>query len=389
MSVQKVIEPLIQIESFWKNQNIDNLNGMLPDFELLMKYIRFPFSKTELGKYILSYQNQSDITAAFMLYLHCFPIRSSSSNEEQIPKAIIDPFRNFIGIPNNNQTVMNYLRKFEPEKLEANRLLMGFEFKANKSALAKLLNYFEEAIVSIEEHVLHAHDEADTFANWMTKKKTDYTESMEESIEKLFERYKTVRAREAKLNAQIKSDSKEAFDEAINITETAKDTYQSQIELDESVKYWNTKETTHKTSRDAWFKNLTGCIIITIILPLLLFLFNFSFGLPDEKLLLGTINPITIAFSILIISLGSFCLRFCSRQYDSQQHLFLESIERQTMLKTFLALMNENKLKEFEDRKIALDTLFRPAQTGVVEDYGNIVPSDSVLKIIEKQANKS
>ena len=56
-----------------------------------------------------------------------------------------------------------------------------------------------------------------------------------------------------------------------------------------------------------------------------------------------------------------------------------------TMLKTYLALMNENKLAEQEDRKIALDALFRPAQTGMIADHGSIVPSDTVVKIIDRQ----
>lgn len=44
---------------------------------------------------------------------------------------------------------------------------------------------------------------------------------------------------------------------------------------------------------------------------------------------------------------------------------------------------------EQEDRKIALDALFRPAQTWMVAVQGNIFLSDSVIKIIENQSTGS
>ena len=59
------------------------------------------------------------------------------------------------------------------------------------------------------------------------------------------------------------------------------------------------------------------------------------------------------------------------------------------MILTYLALMSENKLKEQEDRKIALDTLFRPSQTGIVAEAGSIMPTDSVIKILDKRTASS
>ena len=103
---------------------------------------------------------------------------------------------------------------------------------------------------------------------------------------------------------------------------------------------------------------------------------------------IGT-NPLELVSTILAISAISYLIRFFAKQYSTQQHLYLEAEERKVMLLTYLALMNENKLKEQEDRKVALDTLFRPAQTGIFNDAShNVVPSDTIVKIFERQSSK-
>lgn len=145
------------------------------------------------------------------------------------------------------------------------------------------------------------------------------------------------------------------------------------------------KRSDHNTSSKTWLGFLFGTIILTAVAPFLIYNYLPVDVLPEKKLLLGFINPISLVMSLLTVSLLSFGIRFCSRQYSSHKHLHLEAYERKTMLKTYLALMHEGKLNEYEDRKVALDTLFRPAQTGIVADTSSIVPSDQIVKIIEKQ----
>lgn len=47
--------------------------------------------------------------------------------------------------------------------------------------------------------------------------------------------------------------------------------------------------------------------------------------------------------------------------------------------------MSENKLKDSEDRKVALDVLFRPASTGIIQEQGNVMPTDSIIKVIRSK----
>ncbi len=49
-------------------------------------------------------------------------------------------------------------------------------------------------------------------------------------------------------------------------------------------------------------------------------------------------------------------------------------------------MLNGN-LNEHEDRKIALDSLFRHSPTGVVDEATPSTPADSIIKIIEKQVS--
>ncbi|KZN49887.1 DUF6161 domain-containing protein [Pseudoalteromonas luteoviolacea] len=187
---------------------------------------------------------------------------------------------------------------------------------------------------------------------------------------------------------ELRSKVKSMESDASETVQKAQDVYLSQVELDVSVKYWGDKQAAHKKSRNMWLLVLIGLSIITVTIPFTLpkFVTWFYEDQPDVTLILGVFNPISILATVIFISLLSFTIRFCSRQYSTDQHLYLEAEERKTMLKTYLALMNEGKLVEQEDRKVALDALFRPAQTGIVADHGAVVPTDSVVRIIEKHA---
>ena len=87
----------------------------------------------------------------------------------------------------------------------------------------------------------------------------------------------------------------------------------------------------------------------------------------------------------MFLSIGSYLIKLTSQQFRTHQHLALEAEERSTMLKTYLALMSENKLKDAEDRKTALDVLFRPASTGMIQEQGSVMPTDSIIKIMRSR----
>jgi hypothetical protein len=161
--------------------------------------------------------------------------------------------------------------------------------------------------------------------------------------------------------------------------------------LNESVGYWKVKESNHKCERINWFNGVIGLVVATLIMPLIVMAATtwLTNDLMKDNLIMGVLNPLVITATLITLSLCTFGVKFCSRQFSSARHLELEATERRTMILTYLALMSENKLKEQEDRKIALDTLFRPSQTGIVTDTGSIMPTDSVIKIFDKRTASS
>lgn len=59
------------------------------------------------------------------------------------------------------------------------------------------------------------------------------------------------------------------------------------------------------------------------------------------------------------------------------------------MLKTYIGLMLNGNLDKHEDRKIALDALFRHSQTGEVSEAASTAPGESIIKIIDQQTRNA
>ena len=66
----------------------------------------------------------------------------------------------------------------------------------------------------------------------------------------------------------------------------------------------------------------------------------------------------------------------------SNYHLTVDAKERIVMIRTYLALMQEGKGFEQDDRKVILDNIFRPTNHGIIKDEASITISDilSALK---------
>jgi hypothetical protein len=182
---------------------------------------------------------------------------------------------------------------------------------------------------------------------------------------------------------KINAETEEMLTSAKQNVQTAKDTYETQIEIDASVKYWKAKEKSHSKEAKSWYCSLIGLLIGCIVSPIAPYLCFSTEGMSAKQLVLGIYHPMHIFGTVLLLSIFSFAIRFVSTQYSSQKHLFLESQERQTMLKTFLAFMNEGNVEGTNDKRIILETLFRPSQTGIIKDHGPIVPADNVINVFK------
>jgi len=77
-----------------------------------------------------------------------------------------------------------------------------------------------------------------------------------------------------------------------------------------------------------------------------------------------------VAVLALVGALGVWAVRLIVRMFLSHSHLGTDAAERVTMVKTYLALLESEKLPSDDDRKLILQSLFRPAADGIVKDEG-------------------
>ncbi len=384
--VDVIVNILSQISSNWKNQNEEVLQEKISNLEGILTCVDFPFSCRKTGNAIAVESKKSKLVAANMLYLCSTPKDGPYLNTEM--KRISQEFNAISQIPLNGRVLPlnKYFTESEAYRLKANRILNKIELfgaDCEASKLVENLSAMSSGTLDIQNKCKESAIELEA---WKSAKKTEYDERVKTDRLELRKLGKKILRKIVSLKTEYIRRSSETLKSSEAIVSNAKDVYLSQIEIDASVTYWKNKKRTHNDSKKMWFIALIALLVTTSASPFLIIKYLPVKELTDDKLLLNVLNPITLITSVLVISLLSFLIRLCSKQFSTQQHLFLEAEERKTMLKTYLALMNEGKLVEQEDRKVALDALFRPAQTGIVAEHGNIVPSDTVVKIIERQS---
>lgn len=378
---QSIETELLDVANSWEKESED-LESNIEAFHNLNAFIRFPFSNSELGRYIQDIKSEKgELVAALVLYLHC--IKSYPSNSERV-----DSLLKNLCHPNNNGNFRNAITITPYAVTSASSLLTIFEVKESIPAVDSLKDFLNDAKKDVELNLENSRRLLTEQRLAFDIQHQEHKEADEKLRKQVVSKYREYRKRERTNRKANNNTALKELDKALSTTNAAKDTYLSQIELDSSITYWNKKETTHNESKNNWFKGLCGSVIFTLVSPFVMLWVSKLYEIPADSLIFGSINPFGVALTVLAISIGSFAIKFCSRQFATQEHLKLEAVERQTMLKTFLALMKEEKLKEQEDRKIALDTLFRPAQTGIVADYGAITPSDTIVKVFDKQVKK-
>ncbi|GGD73522.1 DUF6161 domain-containing protein [Lacimicrobium alkaliphilum] len=367
----------------WEAQNHEALKQSKGNLEGFLTFIDFPFLCKITGKAIEEEVTESPMVAANMLYLCCAPKKGQYNQDTNN----FVQWYHGIGMPNANgrsSPLFSAFLRSEGYRFKANRILQKLDLFGVDANLQSLGNSLEIATAEILKVKHECEESATDFELWKQSEKSKHEQWKDQQLQdfesysrQLLRRYVSEKTRYIRRTNEVLQTGEETV-------EKAKDVYLSQIELDASVTYWESKKDVHKGSRKIWLIAMFALVALTAFSPLLVSLLPVP-DLTEDKLLLNAFNPMTLITSVLLISLLSFCIRLCSKQYSTQQHLYLEAEERKTMLKTYLALMNEGKLVEQEDRKVALDTLFRAAQTGIVAENGSIVPSETIIRIVEKQ----
>ena len=135
------------------------------------------------------------------------------------------------------------------------------------------------------------------------------------------------------------------------------------IAVDESFEQWLEKSKSHKWSK--WgMAFLLGFAIVAI--PIV---FYYLFYTSLTKVTLENFNIGDLSGAILFSTLGIWLVRFLVKIFISHQHLQIDAEERVTMIKTYLALLQDktNPLQT-EDRKLILESIFRHSASGFIKE---------------------
>ncbi|RZS57944.1 DUF6161 domain-containing protein [Sphaerotilus mobilis] len=141
--------------------------------------------------------------------------------------------------------------------------------------------------------------------------------------------------------------------------------FNTEMTLRAPVAYWEKKGEKHK--QNMWIAGVLSVLaLIATPAALAFWIHDVLKDTPVDK------APASWRLAILAL-VGLFAVwavRLLVRIYLSQVHLATDAAERVVMVKTYLALLEGDKLPEQEDRQMILQALFRPATDGIVKDEG-------------------
>lgn len=146
---------------------------------------------------------------------------------------------------------------------------------------------------------------------------------------------------------------------------TLEKTFRETMALRAPVEYWKGRKEKHErraavTGRAVFISMAALVVILGVIAAWVLTNLNLE-GKPDAwRLALVTVVGV----------IGVWAVRLIVRMFLSHTHLATDAAERETMVMTYLALLEAEKLPTDDDRKLILQALFRPASDGYVKDEG-------------------
>lgn len=155
--------------------------------------------------------------------------------------------------------------------------------------------------------------------------------------------------------------------------------FREEMSLRGPVEYWSNRESNHKKR----------AMIVGGVFAALLVLVGVAIWLTGSWAVATSVAPKTnppdtwrLAVVGFVAAIGVWMLRLVVRMFLSDQHLATDAAERVTMVKTYLALIESDKLPKDEDRKLILQALFRPGSDGIVKDEGLPNPVlDAITKV--------
>ncbi|MBN2731493.1 MAG: DUF2975 domain-containing protein [Balneolaceae bacterium] len=194
--------------------------------------------------------------------------------------------------------------------------------------------------------------------------------SLKEHVEEF---HKVINEKESALDslADTKRDSlnkrEEEFDSFIENAEKEinkiEQVYDKRLALQASVRYWKTKAESHEDFAREYRNYFAWSLVITsILLTLEIYYLLNNYGINNAP-------PYWI--TAIVILTGAVCVwvaRILAKIFLSNIHLKTEAEERRVMILTFLSLLRREEAISDDDKRVILQTLFRPSATGILKE---------------------
>jgi hypothetical protein len=289
---------------------------------------KLPHSKGVLGKRIEAMRVEDPRSAIAYLYVMLAP---SQGNSHEFDSKDISSWRGFM------QAIADRFALISPNDVEVQA-----QREALQEIYARAETLFGEKKAVVEQlhrdYVKTAGDISDT----NTKQREDF---------------------DALVTA-----SKEVLDKALEAHEremgTLRRTFRESMTLRGPVEYWNSRAAVHEGKSKELMKVVFGAMaMLALVLGCIAtwVFFTLTDGKPDAW---------KVSVLVFVGVLGVWALRLVVRMFLSHMHLATDAAERVTMVMTYLALLEGEKMPSDEDRKLVLQPLFRPATDGIVKDEG-------------------
>ena len=161
--------------------------------------------------------------------------------------------------------------------------------------------------------------------------------------------------------------------------ESIKKAFSSELGLKEPVNYWQAKLRYHR-----WVLCcMAGVTLFVAGAAIYCFICAaYQFSHAD----IGRIPLLHLSILLAISTAGIWLTRVCSKIFISNLHLRTDAHERVTMCKTYLALLAIDKGLTETDRRLMLQTLFRPSSTGFIKEDGPFGVFE-LAKILERRGD--
>jgi hypothetical protein len=146
---------------------------------------------------------------------------------------------------------------------------------------------------------------------------------------------------------------------------TLEQTFREKMTLRAPVEYWEGRHS-HHTGRST----VLGWSLFGSMSALAAAIGFIAYWVLSNLKTDGTPEAWRVSVLALVGVLGVWAIRLVVRMFLSNVHLGTDAAERVTMVKTYLALLEGEKLPSDDDRMLILQALFRPASDGLVKDEG-------------------